>query len=389
MDAGNALRTHRLLLRIALAAGNIFAWIFVFEHFYIIDNGNVAVALARVALLYALSQTVTALLTPYTARGLRHGMRREIIYGVLFAAAAFIFLGAIFDGLFGMYYALAMVAFALLLGAYRALYWVPYEVERNEMQARPAGLSREILIALMPAFAGYLLSFDGVHEAWLLFGVGGVMIFSIIPFIRIPDVYEGFIWGYRETFGQLFARAHRRLFWGAVIDGIQGAALLLIWPLVIFLIVGWAYPLFGLLLSFTFLLLIVARDSIQHLLRRMRVFDSLPVRVAIVSSAWIGRILVVNPVSVVVVDAYMHTSDPKISTDNVAFEQVSDGGHFIDHYTALREIGLSIGRIALCFVVAALAGIVPLVFVFGTTFVIAGVCAGLSVLLSSGAKPSI
>jgi hypothetical protein len=388
MDAGNALRTHRLLLRTALSAAHAFAWIFIFEYFYII-GGDIAGAIARIALLYALSQIATALLTPLTARGLRHGMRREVIFGTLMAAAAFIFLGAIFEGLFNGYYTLAMVGFALMLGAYRALYWVPYEVERHELKPQSAYLTYEVLLALMPAFAGFLLAAPGVYESWLLFGAGVVMILSLIPLISVPDVYERFPWGYRETFGQLFARAHRRLFWGAVIDGIQGAALLLIWPLAIFLILGWSYPFFGLIFSFTFLVLIVAQGSIELWMRRLRLYDSLPIRIAIVSSAWVGRLIVVNPLSIVVVDSYAHTGNPKISTDHLAFEQTSDAGHYIDEYTTLREIGLSIGRVIPCIVVASLAGVFALPFVFGTAFVIAGIAAGISVLLSRKIRPSI
>jgi hypothetical protein len=350
MDPGIALGTHRLLMRMALAAGNAFAWIFIFEFFFILD-GNIALAIARVALLYALSQLVTSLSTPAAARTLGNGMKNGVIFGTVIAAGSFIFLGAIFQGSFGPFYIFALLGFALLSGFYRALYWVPYEVERHEhrgMSPQGVNLAYEVLIALMPAFAGLIMATEGVREAWLLFATGIVMLVSLLPLIAVPDIYEKFPWSYRETFGQLFARAHRRLFFGAIIDGIQGAALLLIWPLAIFLILGWSYPLFGLLFSFTFLLLIVARGTVEVFMRRLRIHDSLPVRVALVSSAWIGRVLVVNPLSIIIVDAYAHTGNPKVSTDHLTFQQSSDAGHYIDEYTALREIGLSIGRIVLC-----------------------------------------
>jgi hypothetical protein len=241
----------------------------------------------------------------------------------------------------------------------------------------------------MPAYAGYLLGLDGVHESWLLFAAGIVMIISLIPLIRVPDVYEKFPWGYRETFGRLFSRAHRRLFLAAIIDGIQGAALLLFWPLLIFLLVGFSYPLVGLIFSFTFLLMIVTRGWVERSMNHLRVADSLPVRVVLVSSAWIGRMLVLNPLSIIIVDAYAHTGNAKLSTDHLAFEQASDAGHYIDQYTALREIGLTIGRIGLCVVVAIVAGYFALPLVFGTAFVIAAISAGLSVLLSSTSRTSL
>jgi hypothetical protein len=388
MNASEMLRNHRLLLRSAFAAVHALAWIFVFEYFFI-RNGDLGVSIARVALLYALSQTATCLLTPLTVRGLRHGMKREIILGVLAGAAAFVSLGALFDGFFGALYPLAVVLFAFLLGLYRALYWVPYEVENHEMQARRVYLTYEVFVALMPVFACYMLAYDGVRESWLLFAAGAVMILSLLPVAGVPDAYEKFPWGYRETFGHLFSRAHRRLFFAAVIDGIQGAALLLLWPLAVFLIIGWSYPLFGLIFSFTLLLIIVARGWMALAMRRMNIHDSLPVRVALVSSAWVGRLFVLNPISVVIADSYAHAGNPKISIDHPAFEQASDAGHYIDQYTTLREIGLTFGRIGLCLIVALATGILPLPLVFGTAFVIAGISAGLSVILSHAHRQSI
>ena len=388
MDAGNSLRLHRLVLRISLAAGNAFAWIFVFQYFYII-GGTVGTALAQTAVLYAISQTATCLLTPYAARGLRHGMRREIIFAVLLASAAFVFLGAIFEGYFGPLYTLAIIGFALMLGTYRALYWVPYEVERHNLHASSSRLSYEVLIALMPAFVGYLLAFDGVYLAWVLFGAATLMLVSLLPLMRIPDTYERFPWSYRETYGHLLARAHRRLFWGAIIDGMQGAALLLIWPLAVFIVIGWSYPLYGVIFSFTFLLLIVVRETVERHLQHVRLLESMPMKIAIVSSAWVARLVVVNPLSIVATNSYAHVGDPKISTDQAAFEQVPDGGHFIDEYTVLREIGLSLGRALLCVVFATLATIFALPFVFGVAFVIAAFAAGLSVAFSQAPRPTI
>ena len=389
MRAGNALHTHRSLLRLAFSVGNIFAWLFVFEYLYMV-SGDTGVALVHTVLLYALSQTVAALLTPLTARGLRHGMQREMVFSVVTAAAAFVFLGASFQGFFGPLPLVAFAGFAVLLGIYRALYWIPYEIERHEIPSTmPARFSFEILIALVPAFIGSLLVSYGVHESWTLFGAAILMVIALLPLIWIPDRYEGFSWGYRATFGQVIDRAHRRLVFGAISDGIQGASLLLIWPLAIFLVVGWSYELLGILLSITLLVLLVVRDGMPGFTRRVRVLGSLPVRVAIVSSAWIGRILVFNPISIIVADAYLHTGNPKISTDHNTFEQVSDAGHFVDEYTVLREIGLLIGRILLCIIFALVASTFSLFIAFGTAFVIAGIAAGLSVIVSNIGHSSI
>ena len=82
-------------------------------------------------------------------------------------------------------------------------------------------------------------------------------------------------------------------------------------------------------------------------------------------------------------DAYLHTGNPRISTDHSTFEQTSDAGHFVDEYTVLREIGLLIGRIFLCIAFVLVANASSLFVAFGAAFVIAGIAAGLSVIASS------
>ena len=101
------------------------------------------------------------------------------------------------------------------------------------------------------------------------------------------------------------------------------------------------------------------------------------------------RLVAINPASIVALNSYGHVGDPKISTDHPAFEQSSDAGHFIDECTTLREIGLSLGRILICCVVAGLIAAFPLSIVFGTTFVIAGIAAGFSVIIASTARTSL
>jgi hypothetical protein len=381
MDAGTALRIHRLLLRVALSSAAVFAWIFIFQYFVHL-SGSVEDAFIRVAFLYALSQLTTSLLTPLTARGLRDGIRREMVFGVLLISAAFVLLGAALAGLFGGYILLAIIAFALMLGGYRALYWVPYEAELHTTIRRPSYLSFEILVALMPVCAAYALVFLHVHQSWLLFAASVLLILSLIPLIQIPDRYERVPLGYRETFGQLFLRAHRRLFFSAVIDGTQGAALLLFWPLTVFLFVGGSYLYFGILFSITFLVLLVVRRILTQVHVHSATLRSLPVRVAIVSSAWIGRAFVGNIASVVLIDAYGHVGNSKVSTDHLVFEQSSDGGHFIDEYTTLREIGLAVGRVIACCLVALLLGFLPVSFAIAAVFVVTGIGAGLSVIIS-------
>ena len=381
---------HRFLMRVALSLAHVFAWIFVFEFFYS-TSATTSVAFVQTTLLYGLSQVVMTLLIPITSRGLRHSMRRQMLWGTLLAATAFIFLGAVFEGYFAGLYILAIIVFALLIGAYRALYWIPYETERrhDKMNVHFRFL-QEIVIALMPAFVGFMLGSQFVHESWLLYGAGVLIVLALVPLLRVVDVYENFPWNYRQTFGQFFERDHRGLVLRAVADGIQGAALLLIWPLVIFFIVGWSYFAFGALVSITLLAVLLTRGLLVGGMRGVGIHRSLLVRAAILMSAWILRGVVVNPISIIIVDIYSRGTTPHTtSIDQSTFEQSADLGLYVDEYTTLREMGMGLGRITICIIAALCAASLSISLAFLTVFSIAALSAGLSTLFSRTTRKNI
>src|SRR5262245_32332923 len=128
-----ALGAHRFLMRSALAATTLFAWTFAFQYLYGVF-GNLPEAFVRVVLLYELSQVITNLLTPYAAKQLARGVRGRMVIGVLTCVLALVIFGAalsgVINGLAGL------VSFAVFMGAYRALYWTPYVLEkRNDAAA--------------------------------------------------------------------------------------------------------------------------------------------------------------------------------------------------------------------------------------------------------------
>lgn len=366
-----ALRAHRGMLRFALAASQLFVWVFIFQYFYLVSASSAA-ALARTVLLYALSQTITCLATPIAARFLRYGVRRTIVYGVISMAAASVVLGAAFSGYLGAQFELGLLCFAMLLGLYRALYWIPYELEAALTGSKRAmRISNEMLIALAPTFGGLFVATGALAPMWLLFLVAALCVVSIVALVGVPEVREGFSWGYRETFMHLMAREHREPVARAIREGMTGAALLLLWPIAAFLIVGWSYPALGIVFSLTFVLAILARPLAQRLLRahtaRSRFMEGF-----LAASPWALRLVVASPFSIALVDSYSYSVAPRRQgMDAPVFEQTADGGSYIDEYTALKEMSLTIGRLATCALAVALALLVSLPAAFIGTFALA------------------
>ncbi len=371
----SALRLHRFLLRVALAGASVFAWIFAFQYFYLVSP-DAAHALARTALLYALSQIITCLATPYAAQLLRHGSRRAMTFALLSAATGFVFLGAAFDGFFGMSIARGIIVFALALGLYRALYWIPYEVEVEgaSRERRRMYMPYELVVGIAPACVGLAIVSSASVFTWVLFAAAALIIVAALPLSHAREVQERFSWSYRETFAQLMARENRAFVSRSLLEGMSSAALLLLWPIAVFLIVGWSYGMLGIVLSLTFLVAILARTLVRGFLRRMRVHESPLVNALLAVSPWLLRLVVATPFSVVLVDSYFYTTAPaRQGIDPYAFEQSADGGSFVDEYTALKEMALAIGRITTCIVAALLALLVSLPVAFIGAFALAGI----------------
>jgi len=369
-------------MRLAFSGANAFAWIFVFQYFTMFHP--LSDALARTAFLYALVYTISCLVTPYAARRLRQGMRKGIIYGAISAMLAFMCLALSFKGFFGYQYVDGIVAFALLLGTYRAFYWVPYSVESHELNPEThAVFPVEVLIALMPVAAGMVLAYHLLSPSWLLVMAGLFITLSLVPLIRVPDVYEKFSWDYAETFAQAFAPKHRLTFYRAITDGMQSAALFFLWPLAIFLIVGSSYVLLGSVLSITFFIALLLREPVRRLIRFMNVKEVSLLYAAVAISAWVGRVLVATPFGIVLVDTYYHTGTAgRAGMDYPALEQSADGGSYVDEYTALKEIGLGFGRIIICIIAALLAIAFSISVSFLISFIIVAIAAGLSVWIA-------
>jgi hypothetical protein len=360
----SALAAHRFLLRFALAGAGVFAWIFLFQYFYIL-SGDLSRAFAQAAFLYALTSVVTCLVTPLAARALRTGVRRALLIATLLACAAFVFLGATFEGFWSVSTPSAIAFFAVLLGTYRAMYWTPYEVELHAQPAARRSVFSEMLVALAPGLAGVFIAWSVSASLVLLYLGAGVILLSAIPIFFLRDVHEHFSWNYRETFGELLEPRHRPLLWRSLLEGISGAALIFFWPLAVFLIVGGSYAVLGIALTATFLAAILLRRPVRALIRYAQLHDSRLLTATLAATPWLFRLVIGSPIGVVLVDSYFYTTTPRrFGVDPLVLEQSSDGGSYMDEYTALKEMSLSLGRVLVCMLGAgvALLASVPIAF---------------------------
>lgn len=379
-----ALHAHRLLLRAALSLAHIFAWVFVFEYFYFF-SGSTSQALAATALLYAFAQFITLVATPVSAAHLRRGTRHSMIWGVVCMGGAFVVLGGVLGGYFNTPMGWGFVAFATLMGFYRALYWIPYRIALNASQPhehmRPL---LEVLIALLPLFAGITIQGVIFGEGRLLFGGAALAAVSILPIFLVADAREKFSWPYLYTYKQLLRRKNHGLVVQSLLEGLQGAALFLVWPLAIFLILGWSYFVLGLVFTITLLMILLMRRVYTWLAQTFGIENSAVVHTVLVMSGWVGRLAAGTPIGIIVADSYSYATQPERGTkaDPFTFEHMSDRGAFVDEYTALKEIGLALGRILMCAIVFCFALTFALPVVFAITLGVAAAASGIAILVA-------
>ncbi len=367
---------HRFLTRGALSAVNVFSWLFIFQYFFI-ATGGVLSALVTTACSYAFAQTVAILLTPYTAHRLRHGIRGMLVNALIALASAYAILALGFSGILGSI-PLAIVLFAAAMGLYRALYWIPYELAAKK---HSRGRMMDIALACIPAISGYVMTLSSSAPLIVLSGASLVALSAIVPVYMFRNTHEGFSWSYRATFRHLFTHSHRRPLIQAICNGFEGAALLLLWPIAVLVMLKWSYAALGLVLTATYLSTIIARAVLaryHHHAEKRLVLSVLTI------TGWMLRGTVAAPLSIVLVDTYYQSGSgiSQRGVDLLTSEQSADSNSYVDEFTALKDMGQGIGRVLFCLMIVFLSTMFSFAMLALVLFGITSLVAVYSIVIS-------
>lgn len=370
-----ALRTHRTLMRLSLGT-TVFAWLLIFQVFS--SAFGFEHALVSVLVLYVFSQALAFLLTPLSAPALRFGVRRALAFGTLCAAFMSTAIALMFAPESPVSFFALLSVFVVFMALQRSLYWVPYQSVAPQI---PRTRLPEILLLLAPLLAGFLIGVPGLG-VFVFIAAALCALFALIPLIRIPERVEAFEWSVGETIRALFAKRHRNILVSGILDGIQGATLLLLWPITIFTIIRGDWFLFGFLFSLSLLITLIARSSVQKMLKRLGAERSDTILALVALGAWGARLVAPAPLAIVSADVFAGTtiSPRRFSVDLHASEQAADGGHFIDEFTALKEMALHLGRIITCLMCITFLFSLSGSFALASIIVLAGIASAVSVI---------
>jgi predicted MFS family arabinose efflux permease len=345
-----ALLTNRVLFRLGFGLVGVFLPIFFYELF---DK-----SLYTLLLIYIILYSITVLLIPLSAKLINTlGIRKSIMLSTPFAAIA---IGA-------LYFAqssplLATAAFVLSIVLYRVLYWVPYQTDlshfigHKDLGAQMAFYKNAIQLmnAITPLIGGFLIVESGFSHVFLF---GGVVLFAtLIPTYFIEEVDEKYSWGFIETFKNLFAHKNRALLYAYMADGAQSVVSAVVWPVFIFELLDGDYLSVGFITSLTVIVIIVLNTAVGKFIDHVGEEKALTYSYILAATGWVVKVFVDGAFQIFVIDTYhrLGRAANRMSFDSATYEHAADNGHYVDEFTALKELALNLGRVLMLIVVAGL-----------------------------------
>lgn len=312
--------------------------------------------------------------------GLNNSIKWSILWGTLFYSAFYIletqFSGSVFNsGQTGI--ALILIATVIFDVLFKVMYWVPVHTDITVFsdkgdrgkQLSVLSSAQVILGALMPIIGGFILL---KYQYDVLFIIAIVVfLLSLIPLSTLPNVVEKFSWSIGYTWKQFFSKKRRNMIVAYMGDGAEGEIGVIIWPIFIWILLDGNYLKVGILSSLIVVVTIIVQLFTGDLADKMNKKKMLKYGTFLYSVGWIIKMFIVTTVEIFVISAYHSLVKifTRTSFDTMNYDLAADQGHYVDEYTVLREMAISIGRVIMdVFIIIALV-----FFSIQWTFILAAV----------------
>lgn len=263
----------------------------------------------------------------------------------------------------------------IFLTLFRIAFWYPYHIDfikftKSNDRGKNVSMTwatQSFLGVIMPLIAGVLITNFGFNYVFLL--VILIYMSSYIPFLALPRTKETFSWGYIETIKKFFKKKHRGLVLANMANGAESGVALIIWPIFIWQIFNGNFFAVGAMSSLIVLVtvilqLVVGKYTDIFSKRKMIHWGSV-----FYAIGWVAKIFVLTGYHVFLAGAYH--SFAKIFKDTpfdaLTYDLIADHGHYIDEFTVLKEMAVSLGRV----LILVLAIVVAFNFGINWTFALA------------------
>jgi MFS family permease len=374
---------HRLLIDVAIGLIGIFMPIFWF--------GTFSHSLT-ITLLFFSGDHLSKLpfFVPAAKCFSRLGLRTSMMIGVLGYVGYFSIVYLLDTGILSSLPLMIVLLYATLI-LVSVFYWAPFHIDLSEsMRKGRRGRQLSILratqlglLVLAPLAGAFLIERYGYH---ISFAVGLIFVLaSLAPLRRLPKFEVQYEFGFWESFKKLFSRRFRFMTGSMMSYGAESVVGTSVWPIFLYVVFDGNLLEVGGFAALIVLLSLLLQLFIGQETDKVAPRKLLRIGTSIYALGWLWKGLV-NTVTGVFAASTFHTFGAIIMrtpTDALMYDQAADSGHYIDEYTVLREMALTIGRVLMLLLLV----IVTSVFSISTSFIIAAVVSlGINMLVDNRAN---
>lgn len=339
-----SLATNRLL---GFTAGSIlmlFIPIFIYEFF----GMNLQIFFIAYALIYAIRlPTFVWGAKLFTRTGLSVSMAIATLTWLIF------YIGLYILDTSPNFFPYATFAITMLLLAIgNALYWGPFHVDfaqfsKKGRRGHQIGLLYAIQLVLAfaaPIVGGLLVSHYSYSTAFIL--ALFTLALSFIPLAFVPNTHVAYEFGFFETFKKLFSKDYRYLTGSMAAAGAESVASTAVWPIFLFVVFKGDHLSVGIFAAVIVVVSVMLQLFVGKEVDKYKPRKLLPWGVDFNALGWIVKAFV-SSIAGVFAASVIHRIGAimmKTPMDTLMYEKAADAGHYIDEFTVIREIALTIGR---------------------------------------------
>lgn len=285
-------------------------------------------------------------------------------------------IGATYWTLFAVSDYMSVVVFAVLAALvivlWRLLYWLPYHVEFVKLtqsdhrgsQVSMFWATSSLMTMVAPFVGGFLISAFSYQVVFVI----AVVLFIVrsIPYLWVPRANEKFEWGYAETWRNFFSDKYQNVVVSFIAFGAESTIGLIVWPIFIYTLLEGDLLSVGAISSVIVLVSMIGELALGRYIDGHKGTHLLAFSGLLNAVGWIAKMFVVTAFHIFVAGAYHSLVRAFVRTplDTQVTEFIADQGHYIDEVTVIREMAVSIGKVATLAIIAILALLVSIQWTF-------------------------
>ena len=268
---------------------------------------------------------------------------------------------------------MALGAGGLMLAS--VFYWSPFHIDLAELTSKGKRgkqigafyAAQRLIGVLAPIGAGWFIMNYG-HEINFIIALG-FMLVSVIPLVSLPEIKTTYEFGFVETFKKVFSKKYRSMSFSMMSYGAENLIGVVVWPIFLFEVFKGDYLNIGTFAAIIVVIGFVLELAVGKETDKVSASKLLKIGTGVYALGWVVKGIVQTVVGVFAASTFHSFGSIMLRTpmDALMYEQAADSGHYVDEYTIIREIALTIGRTAIMLLLI----IVTSVFSLSVSFFVA------------------